>query len=406
MTDFAPLTACLACGHNSLIKYFDGGSQPPANSFYKDGSLEPASYPLGLQYCPMCWHSQNLVAVDPVALYSNYAYASGTSQTLRDYFRDFVDKVEIEFGFKKLRVLDIACNDGSLLKEFQKRGHKVQGIDPASNLNDGSVPILNTFWNDAAIRMLPTNGGVTPYDVIIAMNVLGHVADPLTFLAAAKHVLAPGGRIYVQTSQARMVEEAQIDTCYHEHLSFFTAQSFGALAERAGLQITGIRHEPVHGVSYVITMIPAADGWKTVGDFSIKRDERDRSYYTPALYYAFSLRVALHVDHVKRTLTLLEREGYGIFLYGCAAKAITYANYAGLFFNFAVDDSPLKRGKRCPGIGNIVGSLDDVVESGIQRIAWVIGAWNVAPEIIAKIKKARPNADDKFVTYYPTVKIE
>lgn len=402
MTDFTPLTACLACGHDGLIKYWDGGSHPPANSFYKDGEPEPASYPLGLQYCPICWHSQNVVAVDPVALYSNYSYASGTSQTLRDYFADFVTQVEIEFGFKKLRVLDIACNDGSLLKEFRKRGHKVQGIDPASNLNDGSVPILNTFWNEAAIRMLPTNGGVTPYDVVIAMNVLGHVADPLGFLLAAKHVLAPGGRIYVQTSQATMAEDGMIDTCYHEHLSFFTAELFGALATRADLQITGIRHEPIHGVSYVVTMITVADGWKTVGDFAIRRDERFKGYYSPTLYNAFAPRVALHVDHVKRTLALLEREGYVLAGYGASAKAITFNNFAGIHLALIVDDGPLKQGKKCPGTGTPV--VKNIPTEG--RIAWVLGTWTMAPEIITKIKKARPGADDKFLTYYPTVTIE
>lgn len=412
MTDFTRLDYCLACGLPNLVPYFFGGNFPSANAFYKDGEPEPAPYPLGLQYCPICYHSQNLVAVDPVVLYSNYAYASGTSQTLRDFFAEFVTNVEIHRGIlwregdkappKPLRVLDIACNDGSLLKEFQRRGHKVQGVDPASNLNDGTVPILNTFWGQQAIRMLPTNGGVEPYDVIVMMNVLGHVSDPLEFLTAAKHVLAPGGIIEVMTSQADMVKQGQIDTCYHEHLSFFTVSSFLALAKRAGLMVACIQHEPVHGTSYRIGLMhPGEGGYERVSDSEIGRDEQYAGYYNPALYNAFSPRVAQHAAHVKRTLDLMQREGYALAGYGASAKAVTFNNFAGIDLALIVDDSPLKQGRKCPGTGTPV--VKHVPTEG--KICWVLGTWTMKEEIIAKIKKARPNADDKFVTYYPDIQV-
>ncbi len=345
--------------------------------------------------------------VDPKLLYEHYAYASGTSQTLADYFAQFVEKVEAQYPGKKLRVLDIACNDGSLLKVFQARGHKVLGVDPAANLNDGSVPIINTFWGGDALRMLPTNGGIEPFDVIVAMNVLGHVSDPLGFLVAAKHVLAPGGRIYAQTSQSRMVEECQIDTVYAEHLSFFTVRSFVALANRAGLHIRNVEHVDIHGTSYLVEMTGEPADNQTFEDFAIGRDEKLLAYYHPATYDGFEAKVALHVRWVKQTIAVMEDAGYVPVLFGAAAKAITFANHAGLKFAVVIDDSPLKQGKVCPGLNNFVFPFADFVDqSDGAKILWVLGAWNVRAEIIAKIKRARPGADDKFLTYYPTVTVE
>lgn len=409
MTDFTPLTACLTCGSTELQPYFDGGCFPSANDYRKPGDKPPPAYPLGLSYCRVCMHSQQPGFVDPSVLYLSYAYASGTSQTLADYFAQFVEKVEAQYPGKKLRVLDIACNDGSLLKVFQKRGHKVQGVDPATNLNDGSVPILNTFWGMDAIRMLPTNGGIEPYDVIVCMNVLGHCPDPFGFLMAAKHVLAPGGRIYAQTSQAKMIEDAQIDNAYSEHISFFNVRSFLALADRAELYVDEVKHVDIHGTSYLVEMTGDYLGPQEYEDHELGWSERLRGYYSPLIYNGFERKVAQHVDHVKRTIAVLEDAGYAPVLFGAAAKAITFASYADLKFAVVIDDSPLKQGKVCPGLGNVVFSfadfIDHVDDPWNERILWILGAWNIRAEIIAKIKRARPGADDKFMVYYPNVEV-
>lgn len=407
MTDFTPLTSCLACGSTELQPYFDGGVHPSANDYRKPGDAPPPAYPLGLSYCRVCFHSQQPGFVDPKILYSNYAYASGTSQTLADYFAQFVEKVEAQYPGKKLRVLDIACNDGSLLKVFQSRGHKVLGVDPAANLNDGSVPIINAFWGGDVIRMLPTNGGIEPYDVIVCMNVVGHVSSPFAFLMAAKHVLAPGGRIYVQTSQAKMVEEAQVDTVYSEHISFFNVRSFLALADRAELYVDEVRHVDIHGTSYLVEMIGDYLGRQEYEDHELGWSERLLGYYSPLIYNGFERKVAQHVDHVKRTIEVLDECGYTPILFGAAAKAITFANYAGLKFALVIDDSPLKQEKICPGLGNTVFPFNvfNGTDDAAAKILWVIGAWNVRAEIIAKIKRARPDADDKFLVYYPTVEV-
>ncbi len=255
MTDCTPINKCLACGGKLGVKYFDAGMQPLANHFH-DGSEKLAEYPLGLNVCMSCWHSQLSHAVNPALMFRDYPYVSGTSATLRAYMKEFA--AQVAPGKEKKRILEIGCNDGTLLLEFINLGHKVLGVDPAWNVASSVAPTLSAYWNEYTVEhMLP--GWSAPFDIIVAMNVLAHVADPLTFLQLCKRVLAPGGRIYVQTSQAKMIERGEFDTVYHEHHSFFTVSSMLNLARRAGLRVDAISHVQVHGTSYLFELVQ--DDW-------------------------------------------------------------------------------------------------------------------------------------------------
>src|SRR5271165_5594033 len=169
MTDYTPLRSCLACGGAALTPYLDLGAQPLANT-YHDGKAPLDAYPLGVNVCGDCFHTQLTVAVNPDLMFRNYLYVSGTTTTLSRYFEDFVSRVERDFGDgRKLRVLDIASNDGSLLEKFKVKGHPVLGCDPAENLRPLSeakgVPTLVSYWDEAALKQ---SGGA--FDVIVAMN--------------------------------------------------------------------------------------------------------------------------------------------------------------------------------------------------------------------------------------------
>jgi len=400
MTDFTLLRHCLACGSDNLHRYLDLGAQPLANAFTSEPTEVP-SYDIKINVCMSCWHSQQAIAVDPEILYRDYAYASGTSKTLRDYFTAFVERVEQDVGKsgRKFHVLDIASNDGSLLRAFAHKGHFVAGVDPASNLSPEDIPTIHAFWGDGIEEQMESRNW-SSFDVIVAMNVLGHVSDPLKFLTLAKKYLAPGGRIYIQTSQAEMLKNADFDTCYHEHLSFFTANSFKTLASRAGLHIVDIEHVAIHGTSYLVSL--SADPASSAGGYYVWQREKSLAYYNLDLYATLQSKFDVHVEHVRSTMALLKREGRVLAGYGAAAKAMMFLNYAYLDLAFIMDDSPLKQGKYCPGIGSpVLGEIPSV-----GKIAWIITAWNFRTEIIARIKAARPECDDKFLTYFPKVTLE
>lgn len=453
--DYVKLDTCLACGGTELTPYLDLQVQPLANDFRPipptQTTIEWTDYPLGLQVCRDCWHSQNLVAVDPAILYTHYNYVSGTSASLRQYFGEFVDRVELDcqrlYGPNgetdvapktKLRVLEVACNDGTLLKMFADRGHKVRGVDPARNVAEMAwekgVDVTVGFWDEnMAGRVQETDHAElqNEYDVVVAMNVLGHTADPLAFLQLAKRVLAPGGRIYVQTSQAHMVERGEFDTVYHEHLSFFTARSFQALAKRAGLHIAQHEIADVHGGSHLVVMQAEAKPGFDYGVAVREAAEYAAGLYAIDIYELFQQRTRDRLDLVRQALGLY-RAGRRVVGYGAAAKSMTFVNaliawmdrfprvsiapasgeaYATVAsrprgpIDYFVDDSALKQNTLCPGSG-IPVYAPDRLDGELGPILFVVGAWNMSGEIIARIKARRPGKRDLFLTYFPSIELK
>ncbi len=414
MTDCTPINECLACGGASLQPYFDAGMQPLANSFH-DGSTELPRYPLGLNVCMSCFHSQLTHVVDPHLMFDEYLYVSGTSETLRKSMASFA-RIIADRPIKS-RVLEIGCNDGTLLNEFKKLGHEVLGVEPAKNLSNQaarqSVRVLAEYWSERVVDHLCNESGPfyeKPFDIIIAMNVLAHVADPLTFLKLCKRVLAPGGRIYVQTSQAKMIERGEFDTVYHEHHSFFTVSSMLALAHRAGLRVDAISHVPVHGTSYLFELVEDDDYYMDWYNFAIGRVEHDNGYYAINIYERFSEKA----EFVRRlgltTIADFRAQGYRIVGYGAAAKAVTFINYCDLTLDCIIDDNPMKVGKLTPGM-NIPVVEPPMILTSLHKILFVILAWNFRDEIMARIKAVRGDLigsdgdDDRFLTFFPEVEL-
>lgn len=411
--DFKPLTVCLACGGEhlvdqhpdrpwipasgqALVPFLSLGAQSLANSFH-DGSQDLPTYPLGLQVCPSCHHSQQLVSVKPELLFTDYPYVSGTSDTLKAYFSEFVEKVEKAFPEgNSLRVLEIGSNDGTLLREFMSRPalHSGCGVDP-----NASPDIISYFgyWGREAIDHLHLSEGV---DVIVAMNVLAHTDDPYTFLMLCKEVLAPGGRIYVQFSQRHMLERCEFDTVYHEHISFFEPSSFLALLHRVGLKPESHREVEVHGGSSL---------WEISGDPPNPAVfPHDFSYWVSvhnmAQYEAFGDRAEKIKREFKNACVQAVMEGYALIGYGAAAKANTFLNFTGVRLDYILDENPLKIGKLTPG-SNISVCTPSMVKDHHGKVMFIIMAWNFKDEIERKIRELRPDHGDKFMVYYPEMSV-
>jgi SAM-dependent methyltransferase len=402
MSGYTALDACLACDGPRLTPYLDLGAQPLANS-YHDGTTPLEAYPLGVNLCRDCFHTQLTVAVNPDLMFRNYLYVSGTTTTLSRYFEDFVLRVERDVGTgRKLRVLDIASNDGSLLAKFNARGHAVLGVDPAENLrplsNANGVPTLVSYWNEDA---LDRSGG--DFDVVVAMNVLAHIAQPARFLALCARALRPGGRIYIQTSQAMMVKHGEFDTIYHEHHSYFTVRSFLALAARAGLAVAGVEHVPVHGISYLVQLTERGAGKAfTASDFAVGRMESATGYYDMATYQRFARRALATRDTVSELVARGRSAGYAVGGYGAAAKGMTFLNFARLDLDYIVDDNPMKVGLLTPGRNTPVVGPEHLREAAADTM-FAILAWNFHEEIMRRIRAARHNARDQFFTCFPRV---
>lgn len=383
---------CLCCGNGQLFTALDLNDQPLANSYLKSKNEQEYRYPLKLRYCKLCTHLQLEIAVDPDLLFKNYLYVSGTSNTLKHYFKTFVDIVQEYTDGKK--VLDIACNDGTQLDAFKERGYDTHGIDPAENLYELSSKnhnVICNYFNESAIEGLDKN-----FDIITAQNVFAHVSTPLKFLEDCKKLLAPNGFIFIQTSQANMVENNEFDTIYHEHISFFSVRSFCRLAERAGLNVIDVRKTPVHGTSFLFVLSSGGE------DRSLEFVKKEKKIDSVVLekYAANVNKIKFKLDAKIKTYRAL---GYAIVGYGAAAKGNTLINFVHIDMDYIVDDNPLKQGLFTPG-KKIPIKPPEFIGLETRKILLVPLAWNFFDEIKEKVKTIKDEGV-KYLKYFPEVEI-
>ena len=399
-TEAKELRECLCCGSDALGLVLDLSEQPLANSFIKDPNEQEPYFPLKLNVCKECTHLQLSHAVNPDLLFKNYLYVSGTSQTLRDYF-DWFAKETLTYAPNAKRVLDIACNDGSQLNSFKTLGLETYGIDPATNLYELSSQshdvICDYFTWQSVDNYRDKN-----IDIITAQNVFAHNSYPLDFLLQCKEIMHNDSVLFIQTSQADMVRNNEFDTIYHEHLSFFNANSMKSLSDRAGLNLIDIRKTPIHGNSYVFVFS------KSITDTSkivpVLEEEASIGLQDLRTYMKYADRCQQIVAELNKVLNTLRSEGYLLIGYGAAAKGNTLLNFGNTLLDYIIDDNTLKQGLYSPGMNIPVVSLDLLDGLSDRDLAFVPLAWNFFDEISKKIKSKRNRATDLFVRYFPEVR--
>lgn len=400
MNNCTEITECLCCGNKSISTLLDLGNQPLANSYHKMESLE--EYPLKLNLCDTCYHLQLSHSVNPDLMFKNYLYVSGTSNTLKGYFEWFVD-FTLTYVPEAKNVLDIACNDGTQLDFYKKKGLKTYGVDPAENLS--SITKLNghelivDYFNRNSVDQLST------YDIVVAQNVFAHNNYPLEFLNLCKEVLSEDGKLFIQTSQAEMLENNEFDTIYHEHISFFNPISMKTIVERSGLFLNGVIKTDIHGTSYVFIISHKDMEYPSLNEsieyFKLKGFDKMESYDQ------YVINVHKVVFDLKKSIEKFREKGYRIIGYGAAAKGNTLLNFGRIELDYILDDNPLKWDLYTPGMNIPIKDPKFLTTlEGDQPILFVPLAWNFYREIRENIKKLSGSNSNSFVRYFPKLKIE
>ena len=402
------IAGCLCCESGNLRLTLDLGRQPLANEFRPPDAPACDEHPLVLMTCLDCWHSQLSHCVSRKLIFENYAYASGTSNTLRRYFSWFGNCLKDWLGPDQ-RVLDIAANDGTFVSELIELGINAIGIDPASNLVRAAkargLPITEGYWPDDADRLEGY------FDVIVCMNVLAHVSNPKDFLAQCARSLAPGGIIIVQPSQLRMFQHNEFDTCYHEHLPFFNSRSINALAQRVELELGATAIVKVHGDSPLYFIRKKGDpAFKDPsiffkrGEFGTSEDlvlyEHSVNLFDSETYVGFSNNCREVLRKFENRVSLHRKAGYKIVFVGAAAKAMTMINASGLIPDLFVDEAALKIGKMAPGIKVPINGLAALKSLSTPALV-VITAWNFKSELLRKITEIGVPGGSCYYCYFP-----
>jgi hypothetical protein len=391
----APDTACRVCKDTNTAILYDFGTQPNANHYLSnlDGTLE--EYPLRLDLCKNCYHTQISYTIPPEEVFSDYIYLSGTSNTMRDFFREFAEKT-VE-GRSEGVVLEIACNDGSLLDFYREKGWKTYGYDPAKNIYEISSKkghdVTVGFWGQDPVPEYPE------LDLIVAQNVCAHVPDPVAFLAKCREVMSDKTVLYVQTSQSEMIERGQFDTAYHEHLSFFTVRSMDVAAKMAGLCLDGVEKVDVHGTSYVFRLKRSSS--LDITTHPIYQYEKSIGLYDDLLYYVYVEKVNDLREWLTTEVANFERDDIPIAGYGAAAKGMTILNFIPKIpMQFIADDSKCKQGFYATHNKYLITSPDAISrEEG--SLAVIVFAWNFIQEIKARVNKWREGKATYFIVPYP-----
>jgi 2-polyprenyl-3-methyl-5-hydroxy-6-metoxy-1,4-benzoquinol methylase len=388
---------CRCCG-STVETLLDLNEQPLANS-YHDNDTELEKFPLKLNLCNNCYHLQLSVVVNSDLMFKNYLYVSGTTNSLKEYFKFFaqftIDRFEEKFNYKPKTVLDIACNDGTQLDYYKNNNIETYGVDPAENLLE-----LSSKSHNVICDYFPSEKLNRKFNLITAQNVFAHTHYVVEFLENCKSLLEDEGIIYIQTSQANMILNNEFDTTYHEHLSFFNSKSMKTLVERCGLELNNIYKFDIHGTSYVFEIS------KSKIDGNVEEtieSESNSGLYDINTYKIFADNAKSITNDLKETINKYKSKGYSVIGYGAAAKGMTLLNFGKINMDYIIDDNDLKKNLHTPGMNIPIKGISII--NDFDKVVFVPLAWNFYNEIYKRIKTVRDNQNDLFIKYFPKINI-
>lgn len=405
---------CRHCQSELTLPMLDLGATPPSNAYLTKQSLQEAEkyFPLRVLVCTHCW----LVQTDDYAKYDDlfnheYAYFSSTSSSWVSHAEKYAEMIICDLQLdKNSLVIEVASNDGYMLKNFVAAKIPCLGIEPTASTADAAaklgIPVLREFFGEKlGIQLSATNRLA---DLIIGNNVFAHVPDINDFTLGLKSALKQGGTITLEFPHLmKLLEFTQFDTVYHEHFSYLSLYSVNLILKASGLRIQNIEELPTHGGSLRIYACHSEDSRQTSQyvDEMLAEEER-RGLQSAAVYSDFQAKVNRIKDDLLEFLIEKKREGKKVAAYGAAAKGNTLLNYAGVksdLLAFVCDAAPAKQGKFLPG-SRIPICAPSILQQ--QRPDYlIILPWNILDEI------KNQNAElfelgTRFVTAIPNLKIE
>lgn len=380
------VSACRCCGGTDLRSVFDMGRMPPSDGFSRSATEPDATYPLEVLVCAGCGLAQLRHTVAPDALFgADYAYLSSYTQTVLDNARENVEGALARFrpGPDAL-VVELASNDGYLLKQVAARGFRVLGIDPAARpvaaARAAGVETIHAFFTEALAAGLEAEGRQA--SLLFASNVLAHVADTRDFVRGIGRLLRPDGTAIIEAPYLRdLVEHLEFDTIYHEHLCYFSVSALRELFARQGLHLNDVERIPIHGGSLRI-FVQKRDEPST-RMLRMLEEERAGGFDRPEAFRAFAARVSAMGEELRALLRRLRAEGKRVAGYGAAAKGTILLNFFRIGadeLDWIADKNPHKHGLFVPGAKIPVVGTDRIEADRPDYL--LILPWNHREEIM------------------------
>lgn len=404
---------CRFCDAPLEITFLDLGMSPLANSNLTETQLNNPEmfFPLHVYVCKTCLLVQLEECSSPDTIFSDYDYFSSYSDSWLRHAQKYSEHVMKRFGFNESsQVIEIASNDGYLLRNFHEQGIPVLGIEPARNVaevaREKGIATIVEFFGERLACELRAKG--TQADLLIGNNVLAHVPALNDFVRGLKVLLKPQGVITMEFPHLmRLMTDNQFDTIYHEHFSYFSFGTVQKVFAKHGLKVFDVEELSTHGGSLRIYCCHEEDLIKSIEPqvLDLRNREGKEGFGQLEHYVVFSSRVA----HVKRQLLLFlisaKEAGKTIAGYGAPAKGNTLLNYCGVrtdFLDFTVDRSPHKQGKFLPGTHIPILAPDAIALHKPDYL--LILPWNIKDEVMEQTAHIR-EWGGKFVVPIPQLQV-
>jgi SAM-dependent methyltransferase len=399
---------CRSCLSKNLISIIPLGNLPLANALLSKPNLkEENRHNLEVMLCEDCGLAQLKDLIDPKNLFVDYVYFSSNSDAMLTSAAKLVESI-VPTLKKDALVIEIASNDGYLLKNYINQGVRVLGIDPAQNIakvaNENGISTLCAFFGEHLALDLLEQGKKA--DIIHANNVMAHVPDINGFIKGVKILLKEKGTAIIEVPHfLDLVKKLEFDTIYHEHVYYFTVQGLKPLFQRHNLDIYNIEKIPLHGGSLRLFVCHRCT--KNIQSIVEEMLEEEVSYGLnhKRIYIEFMERLEQLKKTLKNELKILKSQGAVIAAYGASAKGTTLLNYFGIgkdLIDFVVDRSVVKQGMYTPGTGLQIFSPCELIKRNISHA--LLLTWNFADEIITQ-QQDFINQGGKFIVPIPMVKI-
>jgi len=404
---------CRHCGTRLEQSFVDLGFAPPSNAYLlaEDLSNPEVYYPLRVKVCQRCWLVQTEDYARAEELFSaDYAYFSSTSRSWLDHAARYVQMIteRLRLGSEHF-VIEVASNDGYLLKNFVAAGIPCLGIEPTAGTAAAAqalgIPVRRAFFGEALGHRLAGEGQQA--DLILGNNVYAHVPDINDFTRGLAAALKPEGTVTLEFPHLLpLIEQNQFDTIYHEHFSYLSLTAVAHIFAAAGLRVWDVEELPTHGGSLRV--------FGCHSEAAIATTNRVRSLLTREDHFGVT-RLETYTEFQKRAdrvkddlLTFLieqKRAGRRVAAYGAAAKGNTLLNYAGIrpdLLPYVCDAAASKQGKFMPGSHIPIDAPEALREKATDYV--VILPWNIAQEVRSQLSDLARNGV-RFVTAVPELSI-
>jgi len=403
---------CRHCGTPLTHTFLDLGFAPPSNAYLtkEDLSKPEKYYPLNIKVCDQCWLVQTEDYAQADELFSpDYAYFSSTSSGWLEHAKRYSQQMTEMLNLDSdSHVVEIASNDGYLLKNFVEVGIPCLGIEPTDSTADAAeklgIPVLREFFGEKLGEQLAQEGKQA--DLIAGNNVYAHVPDINDFTKGLKALLKPEGTITLEFPHLmQLIKQTQFDTVYHEHFSYLSLYTVSQIFQAAGLRVWHVEKLPTHGGSLRVYGCHQEDKRATTASVdAILKQEKGEGLQTLETYTTFQQLADEVKNGILQFLIEQKQAGKKVVAYGAAAKGNTLLNYAGVkpdLLPFVCDAAEAKQGKYMPG-SHIPILTPNALRSDRPDVVLIL-PWNIAEEI--KKQLGSDLTESQFVTAVPELRV-